>query len=393
MDKLITELSPPRRILMGPGPSNCHPRVLKAMATPLIGHLDPEFLEIMNDTQELLRRVFKTENQLTIPISGTGSSGMEATICNLVEEGDDVIVCVNGTFGARMVDIAERNRARVIRVDEKWGRAIPPEKVAEALKSRKVKLVAIVHAETSTGVYQQLEEIGCLAREHGALFLVDAVTSLGGCPVEVDKWGIDACYSATQKCLSAPPGLAPVTFSPRALEMIENRKTRVPSWYLDMTLVKKYWGKERVYHHTAPISMIYALREALRIILEEGLKARFARHELNHRALAAGLEAMGIDYLPPRGERLWMLNSIMIPAGVDDNKVRSQLLDNYSMEIGGGLGEFKGKVWRVGLMGESSTQANIILFLSALEEILNGEGYPVEVGAAIQAASDIYNSE
>ncbi len=391
MANVLSDLNPPRRILMGPGPSNVNPRVLKAMATPLIGHLDPEFLKIMNETQDLLRQVFKTKNRFTIPVSGTGSSGMETCLCNLIEEGDEVVVCVNGVFGMRMADIVERNRASLIKVEGEWGRAIPAEKVEEALKGRKVKLVAIVHAETSTGVLQPMEQISRIVHDHGALLLVDSVTSLGGCPVEVDEWDIDACYSGTQKCLSAPPGLSPVTFSDRAMKVLEKRKTKVPSWYLDMSMVGKYWGKERVYHHTAPISMIYALREALRVILEEGLEARFARHQLNHRALVAGVGALGLGLLPPEGERLCMLNAVKIAGGADDAAVRSRLLSEFSMEIGGGLGEFKGKVWRVGLMGESSTRANVLLFLAALEQILSEQGIKVKKGSAIEAASAAYS--
>lgn len=393
MADTFSDLNTPKRILMGPGPSNVHPRVLKAMATPLVGHLDPEFLQIMNETQELLRKLFKTENRLTIPVSGTGSAGMETCLSNLIEEDDEVVVCVNGVFGQRMAEIVGRNRAKLTRVDAEWGETINIEKIADALKGKKVKLVAIVHAETSTGVRQPLEEISRLVHENGALFLVDTVTSLGGCPVEVDKWKIDACYSGTQKCLSAPPGLSPITFSENALKVLEERKTKVPGWYLDMSMVKKYWGKERVYHHTAPISMIYALREALRLIFEEGLSKRFSRHELNHTALAAGLKAMGLDFLPLKEERLWMLNAVRVPEGVDDVRVRSKLLSDFSLEIGGGLGEFKGKLWRIGLMGESSTRANVLLFLTVLEQILAEEGFPPDRGAAADAASSVYRTE
>ena len=390
MKELFSQLNPPRRILMGPGPSNVHPRVLKAMATPLVGHLDPEFLKIMDETQDLLRRLFKTENQFTIPVSGTGSSGMETCLSNLIEEGEEAVVCINGVFGTRMADIVERNRGKLTRVENEWGRAVPLEKVEEALKGKKIKLVAIVHAETSTGVLQPLEEISRLVHEQGALLVVDTVTSLGGCPVEVDKWEIDACYSGTQKCLSAPPGLSPLSFSERALKSLEQRKTKVPTWYLDMSMVRKYWGKERAYHHTAPISMIYALREALGLIFEEGLENRFARHHLNHRALAAGLEALGLEFLPPQEERLSMLNAVRIPRGVDDTAVRSKLLSQFSIEIGGGLGEFKGKAWRIGLMGESSTRANVLLFLTALEQILAEEGLSPPKGGAAEAASAVY---
>ncbi len=393
MADTFSDLNTPKRILMGPGPSNVHPRVLKAMATPLVGHLDPEFLQIMNETQELLRKLFKTENRLTIPVSGTGSAGMETCLSNLIEEDDEVVVCVNGVFGQRMAEIVGRNRAKLTRVDAEWGETIKIEKIADALKGKKVKLVAIVHAETSTGIRQPLEEISRLVHENGALFLVDTVTSLGGCPVEVDKWKIDACYSGTQKCLSAPPGLSPITFSENALKVLEERKTKVPGWYLDMSMVKKYWGKERVYHHTAPISMIYALREALRLIFEEGLSKRFSRHELNHTALAAGLKAMGLDFLPLKEERLWMLNAVRVPEGVDDVRVRSKLLSDFSLEIGGGLGEFKGKLWRIGLMGESSTRANVLLFLTVLEQILAEEGFPPDRGAAADAASSVYRTE
>ncbi len=390
MPNTYSELNTPKRILMGPGPSNVHPRVLKAMATPLVGHLDPTFLTVMNETQDMLRQLFKTKNQLTIPVSATGSAGMEACLCNLIEEGDEVVVCINGVFGKRMADIVERNKGKLTLVEGEWGETIDPLKLEDALKGKKVKVVAIVHAETSTGALQPLEEISRLVHKAGALFLVDTVTSLGGCPVEVDKWGIDACYSGTQKCVSAPPGLSPVTFSTRAIDVIDKRKSKVQSWYLDMSMVKKYWGKERVYHHTAPISMIYALREALRLIFEEGLENRFKRHKLNHRALVTGLNAMGLELLPKEDERLWMLNAVRIPDGIDDAAVRSRLLSEYSLEIGGGLGEFKGKLWRIGLMGESSTKANVMLSLTALERILAEKGFSLEKGAAAEAASFVY---
>jgi alanine-glyoxylate transaminase/serine-glyoxylate transaminase/serine-pyruvate transaminase len=362
------------------------------MATPLVGHLDATFLTIMNETQDLLRQLFNTKNQLTIPVSATGSAGMETCLCNLIEEGDEVVVCINGVFGKRMADIVERSRGKLTLVECEWGKTIDPAKLESALKGKKVKVVAIVHAETSTGALQPLEEISRLVHKAGALFLVDTVTSLGGCPVLVDKWGIDASYSGTQKCISAPPGLSPVTFSERAIDAIEKRKSKVQSWYFDMSMVKKYWGKERVYHHTAPISMVYALREALRLIFEEGLENRFNRHKLNHKALVAGLNAMGLELLPKEDERLWMLNAVRIPDGIDDAAVRSRLLSEYSLEIGGGLGDFKGKLWRIGLMGESSTKTNVMLSLTALERILAEEGFQLEKGAAAEAASAVFKA-
>ena len=369
------ELNPPLRILMGPGPSNVHPRVLRAMSTPLVGHLDPEFLKIMDEVQELLRYVFQTKNQFTIPVSGTGSAGMETGFVNLIEDGDEVVVGVNGVFGERMSDIAGRCGGKRTRVEAEWGNIIPPEKIAEAVKGKKVKLVAVVHAETSTGAWQPLEEIANISHNAGALFLVDAVTSLGGCPVKLDEWGIDVCYSGTQKCLSAPPGLSPVSFNERARQVITSRKKKVQSWYLNMSMIEKYWGKERTYHHTAPITMVYGLREALRLIQEEGLENCFKRHELNHKALKKGLEKLGLSLHAHEGHRLWMLNTVRVPEGVDEARVRKRLLDEFNIEIGGGLGVLKGKVWRVGLMGYSSREENVLYFLHAMEKILDGEGW------------------
>ncbi len=357
---------------MGPGPSPLHPRVLRAMATPLLGHLDPQFLEIMNELREMLKAVFRTENELTFAVSATGSAGMETCLVNLLEPRDEALVCVHGVFGGRMSDIVERCGAKLTRVEAPWGTAIAAAQVEKALKQSRPKLVAIVHAETSTGVLQPLEEISRLAREAGALFLVDAVTSLGGVDVRVDEWNIDAIYSGTQKCLSAPPGLSPVSFSPRALECIESRKTRVQSWYLDMTMVKKYWGSERAYHHTAPISLIYALRESLRIVLEEGLEARFARHRRCHELLREGLEELGFEFLVAPEVRLPNLNVVKIPAGIADAPARRRLLDEYNIEIGGGLGEFAGKYWRIGLMGASCTANHVNMLLAALKRIRAG---------------------
>ncbi|MCP4686798.1 MAG: alanine--glyoxylate aminotransferase family protein [Desulfobacterales bacterium] len=374
---------------MGPGPSDVSARVLQAMAAPCIGHLDPYFLSVMNETQRLLRHLFQTENALTIPVSGTGSSGMETCFVNLVEPGDEVVVCVNGVFGTRMCDIVNRVGGTLIRVDAEWGRAVDPGAVKEAMEGRAPKVVAVVHAETSTGVCQPLAELSRLAHDAGALFLVDCVTSLGGMEVGLDKMKIDAAYSGTQKCISCPPGLSPVSLSQAAVDALNQRKSPVLSWYLDMSMVQDYWGQERKYHHTAPVNMIYALRESLRIIAEEGLEARFARHLRNHRALVAGVEAMGLSMLVPEGERLPMLNAVCIPDGVDDLTVRKRLLGEYDLEIGGGLGQFAGKVWRVGLMGHSSNRKNLSLFLSALQTALKAEGFDARPGA-LDAAAAIY---
>ena len=384
------DIDPGQRVLMGPGPSDVPPRVLQALSAPCIGHLDPVFLSIMNETQDLLRHLFQTENELTIAVSGTGSAGMEACFVNLVEPGDEVVVCVNGVFGTRMCDIVGRLGGNLIRVDAPWGKTIDPDAVREAVKGKSPKVLAIVHAETSTGVCQPLEEIKTIASEAGALFLVDMVTSLGGMEVALDKMGIDAAYSGTQKCISCPPGLSPVSFSPAAMEVLKQRKTPVSSWYLDMSMVSSYWGNERKYHHTAPINMNYALREALRLIAEEGLEARFARHLLNHRALVAGVEAMGLSMLVAEGERLPMLNAVCIPDGADDLKVRKALLNDFGMEIGGGLGDLAGKVWRVGLMGHASRRRNVVLFLSALETILKAQGASITPGKALDAAAAVY---
>jgi alanine-glyoxylate transaminase / serine-glyoxylate transaminase / serine-pyruvate transaminase len=391
MTSLAEPLQPPSRILLGPGPSNVHPRVLRAMSMPLIGHLDPAFLRIMDETKRLLQFVFQTRNELTIPISGTGSAGMEACLVNLLEPGDEAVVCVNGVFGTRMADIVERCGATLVRVEAPWGHVLEPGDIAAALQHcRRPKLVAIVHAETSTGAWQPLEDIAPLAHAAGALLVVDAVTSLGGCPVRVDDWGIDACYSGTQKCLSCPPGLAPITFSPRAADVLGTRRSKVQSWYLDLTMIQKYWGAERVYHHTAPINMNYAMYEALRLIEEEGLETRWRRHEQNHRALKAGLAAIGLRIAAQEHHQLWTLNSVNIPAGVEDTRVRAALLEDFGIEIGGGLGPLKGQTWRIGLMGESSQAANVLYVLSALERVLPRCGYPVEAGAAVAAAARVY---
>ena len=365
--------------------------MLRALSTPLVGHLDPEFIRLMEETKALLRFVFQTSNPLTLPVSGTGSAGMETCFVNMVEPGDEVVIGVNGVFGTRMVDVVKRCGGTPVIMEAPWGAVFSPDDVRAALKRcTRPKLVALVNAETSTGAWQPLEDIAPLVHKAGALLLVDAVTSLGGCPLKIDEWQIDVCYSGTQKCLSCPPGLSPVTFSPAAQEVIRNRKHKVQSWYLDLSLLEQYWGEERVYHHTAPISMNYALREALRLISEEGLAARFRRHEDNHLALAAGLNALGMRLVAQAGARLWMLNSVAIPEGVDDAAVRKHLLAAYNIELGAGLGVFAGKVWRIGLMGESSTHSNVLLVLSALEAVLQQSGHACAAGAGVSAAQEVY---
>ena len=389
----VQNFIPPRRLLLGPGPSMVHPRVLRALSTPLLGHLDPAFLAVMDDVQTLLRFVFQTKNRFTIAVSGTGSAGMEASIVNIVEPGDTVIVGINGVFGTRWATIVERCGGKAIHVEAPWGQLIEPEAIEHALsRSGPVKAVAIVHAETSTGVWQPLEPISDLCRKHDTLFLVDAVTSLGGAPVEIDQWGIDVCYSATQKCLSCPPGLSPFTLSDRALAAIKARRTPCQSWYLDMALIADYWTEgARAYHHTAPISMLYALREALRLVEGEGLPSRFARHQLNSEALVAGLTELGILPFPPAEHRLPTLTCVTVPSHIPEAEIRMTLLSTYGIEIGGGLGPLKGKVWRIGLMGESSTEAHVLTLLNALETIFLRGGWLSTPGIALQAASRIYN--
>lgn len=366
---------PHERILMGPGPSPVPQRVLRAMAAPTLGHLDPQYLAIMDHTCAMLREVLRTKNALTFPVSGTGMAGMECVAVNLLERGDEAIVCVNGVFGTRMKDVMERCGATVHAVEATWGEVIELEQVKAALDAHpKAKLVGIVHAETSTGALQPLEGWAELVHARGALLVVDAVTSLGGHELRVDEWGIDAIYSGTQKCLSCPPGLAPVSFGERALAVMDARKTKVQSWYLDVSMLRKYYtggagaGGGRVYHHTAPINMTYALHEALTIVLEEGLDARVERHAQMHRRLRAGLEAMGLSYIPKRS--LHSLNCISIPAGADDAKVRRRLLEEYGIEIGAGLGPMAGKAWRIGLMGHGATVRNVDLVLAALRAVL-----------------------
>jgi alanine-glyoxylate transaminase/serine-glyoxylate transaminase/serine-pyruvate transaminase len=386
-------LNPPVRILMGPGPSDIHPRVLEALGKGTVGHLDPYYLEIMNDMQRMLQALLRTKNTMTLAISGTGSAGMEATVVNLIELGDSMVVCVNGVFGGRMLDVATRAGAKVTQVEKPWGQTFKPEDLQDALQKAKPKVVGIVMAETSTGAWQPIEEISKLVHDSGALLLVDAVTSLGGVNVDVDKWNIDAIYSGSQKCLSCPPGLSPVSFNQRAMDVILNRKTKVQSWYLDVTMLAKYWGSERVYHHTAPINMTYGLYEALRLVHEEGLESCFARHLLNHRALKAGLAALGISYTAEEGHQLPMLNAVRIPDSVDDATVRNGLLNRFGIEIGGGLGAFKGKVWRIGLMGYGARANNVFVLLSALEQLLAEQNHRFDHGASIAAATAVYSGK
>ena len=391
MENIYEELKPPKRILLGPGPSNVNPRVYKAMMTPVVGYLDSELLKIMDEVVEMLRKVFKTKNKITFPVSGTGTAGMEAALCNIIEPGDEVLVCINGYFGARIKDMVERYGGKPLIIEASWGETVPPEKVRKAIKEKKVKLVAIVHTETSTGVLQPLEEISEIVRESEALLLVDTVASLGGYPVETDKLGIDIVYSATQKCLSCPPGLAPITFSEKAVEIIKKRKNKVSSFYLDVNLLEKYWfGGKRTYHHTASMSLLYALYEGLKIVLEEGLETRFERHRRNAEALKAGLKAMGLKLIAQEGHQAPMLTAVAIPEGISDVEVRGRLLKEYGIEIGGGLGVFSGKAWRIGLMGESSTQSNVLLILNALEKLLSESGYKVKPGTGVSAASACY---
>lgn len=371
----LSSTNPPERILLGPGPSPVPHRVLRALGSPTLGHLDPQYLQIMDETCEMLRQVFRTKNPLTFPVSGTGMAGMECIAVNLIEPGDEAIVGVNGVFGGRMKDVMERCGATVHAMEAPWGETFSVEQVKAALDAHpKARLVVLVHAETSTGAHQQLEGIAELVHSRNALLVVDAVTSLGGHELRVDDWGIDAIYSGTQKCLSCPPGLSPVSFSARALERMDSRKTKPQSWYLDVSMLRKYYtggGGGRVYHHTAPVNMTYALREALLIVLEEGLEKRIERHAAMHKRLRAGIEKLGLRYIPKRS--LHTLNCVSIPAGADDAAVRKRLLEEYGIEIGAGLGVMAGKAWRIGLMGHGATIRNVDLVLAAFRAILKGD--------------------
>lgn len=373
MTETYTDLNLSPRILLGPGPSTIHPRVLKAMATSAVGYLDPEFFALMDETVALLRAVFQTQNELTLPISGTGSAGMEAALCNFVEPGDEVLVCVNGFFGQRMADMASRYGAQVTLLEKSWGEVFTPDEIEAAMQDKSFKLVTLVHAETSTGALQPMEGIADVVHRYGALLVLDCVTSLGGVPVTIDAWDVDVAHSGTQKCLSCPPGLAPLTVSPRAVEVLGQRKTKVGNWYLDLNGLTKYWGSERAYHHTVSCSLVYGLREGLRVVMEEGLEARFARHRANAEQLWAGLETLDLTMHVPPEHRLPALTTVRIPSWLDEAQVRAQLRDDYNIEIAGGFGPLKGLIWRIGLMGFSSRRENVTLLLAALREILASE--------------------
>lgn len=387
----ITSFNPPVRTLMGPGPSDVHPRVTGAMARPTIGHLDPAFVGMMDEVKQMLQYAFQTKNQLTIPVSAPGSAGMETTFQNLLERGDKAIVCQNGVFGGRMKEVVERSGATAVMVEDDWGKAVDPQKVEDALKAHPdAKLLAFVHAETSTGARSDAETLSKLAHQYDCLSLVDAVTSVGGSELRVDDWEIDAIYSGTQKCLSCTPGISPVSFSDRAVEVITTRKSKVQSWFLDTNLVMGYWGAstKRAYHHTAPVNALYALHESLVMLQDEGLENSWARHSKNHRVLRAGLEAMGLSFVVDEEYRLPQLNSVTIPEGIDEAVVRSRLLNDFNLEIGAGLGALAGKVWRIGLMGHSSRAENIFLCLSALEAVMSDMGANINTGVALSAAQN-----
>jgi alanine-glyoxylate transaminase/serine-glyoxylate transaminase/serine-pyruvate transaminase len=382
----------PLRRLMGPGPLDIHPRVYRALTSPVIGHMDPAYLKTLEQIGEKLRGVFQTKNKVTHATPGTGTSGMEACVANLMEPGDEILACVHGYFGDRIRQMAERQEAKVTVIESQWGQPTDPEKVAKALKAKAYKVITLVHAETSTGVLQPMDEIIKLAKQHGVMILLDTVTSLGGVELNADEWGLDAAYSCSQKCIGAPSGLAPVTFSERAIQAAKNRKHPIRSWYLDITLLDQYWGTSKVYHHTSSSTLNYALLEALLLIEEEGLKNRFARHLKNHRALVAGVEAMGLKMLVKPEYRLPTLNTIRVPDGVDEANVRSYLLQTFNLEIGAGLGALKGQVWRVGLMGYSSSAENVMFFLSAISRALSVQGCKTDLPAGLEAAMSLMNA-
>jgi alanine-glyoxylate transaminase / serine-glyoxylate transaminase / serine-pyruvate transaminase len=387
----IGELNPPHRLMLTPGPSSMDPRVYRALATPLVGHIDPWFRGCMDDVQVLLRQIFQTENRITMPLSASGSGGIEASVVNTLEEGDEAIIAVNGTFSDRMAVIADHTPAKVTKVEAPYGKAVDADDVRRAGKGKKIKIVGLAHGETSSGVVTDIDGFRKVADELGALLIVDTVASLAAVPLHVDRQRIDICFSGTQKAISAPPGMSPITVSPKAEEVFRNRKTKVQSWYFDLTTAMNYWGKDRLYHHTPPISLIFALREAMRIVIEEGLENRWDRHRTNQLALVSGLEAMGLELLVKNpADRLPTVTAVVIPSGIDDVKVRDQLLDEFNIEIAGGLGPLKGRIWRVGLMGHCSQKPYVLLFLAALEKTLLDQGFRVPSGAGVGAAIQSY---
>ena len=383
----IGELTPPMRLMMTPGPSSIDPRVYRALAAPVVGHIDPWFKTCMDETQILMRQVFQTENRVTMPLSASGSGGIEASVLNALEEGDEAIICVNGWFSERMYEIALRSPAKVMKVEAPYGTVVDPQDVRKAGAGKKIKVVGLAHGETSSGVVTQLDPFRKVADELGALLIVDTVASLAAEPLNVDKQKLDIVFSGSQKALSAPPGMSPITVSPRVEQVLKNRKKKVQSWYFDLTTAMNYWGKDRLYHHTPPISLIYALREAMRLTMEEGLENRWARHRVNQQALIAGVEAMSLDLLVKNPkERLVTVTPVMIPAGIDDVKFRNQLLDEFNIEIAGGIGPLKGQIWRLGLMGYCAQKANVLLLLSAMEKVMTDQGARVAPGAGVAAA-------
>lgn len=392
MTQQIGELNPPQRLMLTPGPSSVDPRVYRALATPLVGHLDPWFKQCMDETQILMRQIFQTENRLTMPLSASGSGGIEASVLNSLEEGDEAIVAVNGTFSDRMYEIATRASSKVTKVEAPYGLPVDAEDVRKAGKGRKIKMIGLAHGETSSGVVTKLDAYRKVADELGALLVVDAVASLAAVPLHVDRERIDICFSGSQKAISAPPGMSPITVSPKAEEMFRTRKTKAQSWYFDLTTAMNYWGKERLYHHTPPISLIFALREAMRIVLEEGLEARWERHRMNQQALIAGVEAMGLGLLVKNpADRLPTVTAVLVPSGIDEVKVRNQLLEEFNIEIAGGFGAVKGKIWRVGLMGHCSQKPFVLLFLAAFEKVLGDQGFRLPAGAGVAAAIKSYS--
>ena len=387
----IGELNPPNRLMLTPGPSSMDPRVYRALATPIVGHVDPWFRGCMDDVQVLLRQIFQTENRLTMPLSASGSGGIEAAVVNVLEQGDEAIVAVNGVFSERMYEIATRASSKVIKVEAPYGKPVDAEDVRRAAKGKKIKMIGLAQGETSTGVITAIDAYRKVCDELGALLVVDTVASLAAVPLHVDRERIDVCFSGSQKAISAPPGMSPITVSSAAEEVFRQRKTKVQSWYFDLTTAMNYWGKERLYHHTPPISLIFALREAMRLVVEESLEARWERHRLNQLALIAGLEAMGLRLLVEKpSDRLPTVTAVMIPGGTDDVKVRNQLLDEFNIEIAGGFGAVKGKIWRVGLMGYCSQKPFVLLFLSAFEKVLADQGFRLPAGAGVAAAIHSY---